>query len=247
MGYQKKITVEVCCGSVEDCIVAQKCKADRIELNYALELDGLTPSIATLRRAKELVNIPIYCMVRPRGFGFYYSEEHFQVMKMEAKDLLENGADGIVFGFLDEKGEIDQKRTMEMVQMIHPKKAIFHKAIDYTKDLFASIEQLIECGVDRVLTSGQGSTPNIQILRELQERYGNQIEILIGGGVREHNVEEIIKKTGVCQIHTSAKSQKIDSSIANTELGREACRYFVTDDSLLQKIIDKVRAIEEGV
>ena len=210
------VLVEVCCGSVDDCIVAAQGGADRIELNHALELDGMTPSTATLRRAKEVVDIPICCMVRPRAFGFCYSEELFRVMKMEAEDLLENGADGIVFGFLHEDATIDVERTKEMVQLIHPKEAIFHKAFDCTEDLFESMQILIDCGVDRVLTSAKGSSPDIEMLRKLNEAFGQQIEILPGGGVRSHNVVEIVERTGLNQVHTSAK-HTVPHSFAATD------------------------------
>ena len=94
----KKI-VEICCGSYEDSLVAFKAKADRIELNSALYLGGLTPSIGTLRMVKRVVDIPVVTMVRNRGAGFCYSEESYEVMKEDARILLENGSDGLVFGF----------------------------------------------------------------------------------------------------------------------------------------------------
>ncbi len=210
------ILVEVCCGSVEDCITAQQCNADRIELNHALEMGGMTPSTATLRHAKKAVDIPICCMVRPRGFGFYYSEITYQVMLQEAKDLLEAGADGIVFGFLNEDSTIDVKRTKEMVQLIKPKEAIFHKAFDATEDLENSIQILIECGIDRILTSGGSVYPDIEDgckkLGYLQEKYGDKIQILPGGGVREHNVLEILNLTKANQIHMTAKHLVLDPS-----------------------------------
>lgn len=240
---EQKVIVEVCCGSVDDCVVAARCGADRIELNHALELDGMTPSTATLRRAKELVDLPICCMVRPRGFGFCYSEEHYRVMKMEAEDLLKAGADGIVFGFLKEDSSIDVERTKEMVELVHPKEAIFHKAFDATEDLEASLQILIDCGVDRVLTSAKGSSPDIPMLKFLQEKYGDQIQLLPGGGVREHNVNEIVRETGIYQIHTSAKHMVLDPSTWNTSNNKDtrAHSYAATSEEALTAIIKKTK------
>lgn len=234
------VLVEVCCGSVDDCVVAARGGADRIELNHALELDGMTPSTASLQRAKELVDIPICCMVRPRGFGFCYSEELFQVMQMEAKNLLDEGADGIVFGYLHADGTIDVERTKKMVELIHPKEAVFHKAFDYTEDLFASMQILIDCGADRVLTSAKGSSPDIPVLKQLQEKFGNQIEILPGGGIRAHNVAQVVEGTGIHQVHTSAKHMVLDSSTRRFSLAKDERlhSYAAVDAKKLQELMD---------
>ena len=95
-----KITLEICCGSLEDAKAAQAGGADRIELNSALYLGGLTPSLASLIMVKEQCTIPVAAMVRPRGGGFCYSDDEFAVMLKDAEILMKNGADGIVFGFL---------------------------------------------------------------------------------------------------------------------------------------------------
>lgn len=239
------VLVEVCCGSVDDCITAMKGGADRIELNHALELDGMTPSTATLKRAKELVNLPICCMVRPRGYGFCYSEELFQVMKMEAKELLDAGADGIVFGFLHEDGTIDVERTKEMVEWIHPKEAIFHKAFDYTEDLFISMQTLVDCKVDRVLTSAKGMTPNLEVLKQLNEQFGDQIEILPGGGVRANNVVDVVEQTGLYQVHTSAKHTVVDPSTQrfSEQKDEKYHSYVAVDAEKLQEMMNALQKV----
>lgn len=246
----KKITIEVCCGSVDDCIIAQDCGADRIELNHALELGGMTPSIATVKKVKEMVTIPICAMVRPRGFGFCYSNMYYEVMKMEAKDLIDAGVDGIVFGFLHEDGTIDVERTKEMVQIIHPKTAVFHKAFDSTPDLEIAIQQLIDCGIDRILTSGGAIYPDIEegckILANLQEKYGDKIEILPGGGVREHNVESILAITKASQIHMTAKHTVLDTSTMHhgtSDNSKENHSYIATQKEQLSAIISKIKNI----
>lgn len=242
------ILVEVCCGSVDDCIVAQNCHADRIELNHALEMGGMTPSIATLKQAKKKVNIPLCCMVRPRGFGFCYSEQYYEVMLQEAKDLLAAGADGIVFGFLNEDSTINVERTKEMVSLIKPKEAIFHKAFDSTPDLEKSIQILIECGIDRILTSGGASYPDIEegclLLGKLQKKYGDKIQILPGGGVRDHNVNQILALTQANQIHMTAKHTVLDPSTqyyGTTDHSVASHSYIATEETQLKAIMNQIK------
>ena len=211
-----KITLEICCGSLEDAKAAQAGGADRIELNSALYLGGLTPSLATLLLVKEQCTIPVAAMVRPRGGGFCYSDDEFTVMLKDAEILMKNGADGIVFGFLNEDTTIDATRTNQMAKLIksYGKEVIFHKAFDKTPDKTAACETLIECQVDRILTSGGENYPHIEkgfeLLKSLIEKYNDQITILVGGGVRAHNVHNILESTNCTQIHMTAKEMAND-------------------------------------
>lgn len=209
-----QVTFEVCCGSVEDCVCAQEGGADRIELNSALFLGGLTPTTAVLKLAKEKVSIPIVCMVRPRGAGFCYNELEVETMFLEAQQLLEQGASGLAFGFLNEDATIDEKNTKRMVELIHSysREAVFHRAFDCVKDPFTSIETLISLSVDRILTSGLEPTApaGSALLKQLQENYGAKIEILAGCGIRSNNVLELIQETKVKQVHSSARVWRKD-------------------------------------
>ena len=153
----QKITFEVCAGSYQDCLAAEKGGADRVELNSALSVGGLTPSLISLMRAKKETSIKIVCMVRPRAGGFCYDETEAQLMLEEAELLLEHGADGIAFGFLKADRTVDAEKTKKMVELIHAKggEAVFHRAFDVTPEPAKAIETMIDCGVDRLLTSGQ--------------------------------------------------------------------------------------------
>lgn len=203
------IKIEICCGGYEDCLTALKYPIDRIELNSALELGGLTPTIATLRNIKKITDIPICCMVRNRGGDFNYSDKEFELMYEEGQILLENGADGLVFGFLTDNNEVDKEKTYKMTELAHKysKQAIFHKAFDET-NMLAEINNLISLGIDRILTSGGLNYPDIMkganILKKLNDEYSKQIEILPGGGVRKENIVSLLEKTGIKQVHMSA-------------------------------------------
>ena len=209
-----EIIVEVCTGGYTDCMAAAKGGAQRVELNSALSVGGLTPSTAVLKRVKRETDLKVICMVRPRAAGFCYDETEFSIMMDEAKELLDAGADGIAFGFLHEDAAIHLPYTKAMIKLIHQygKEAVFHRAFDVVKDPVKAMEQLIECGVDRLLTSGQqaAAMEGAALIRTLQQRYGDQIEILAGSGVNEGNVKTLLEMTGICQVHSSCKAYQKD-------------------------------------
>lgn len=206
--------IEICCGSYEDALNAYRGGAKRIELNSALHLGGLTPSIGSLKLTKKNTDLKVICMVRPRGAGFCYSEVEFVQMMVEAKDLLENGADGLAFGFLLENHEIDIERTKQMVDLIksYQKEAVFHRAYDCVNDPYSSIETLIDLKIDRLLTSGlqAKAMDGKELIKELQAKYGDKIELLAGSGVNASNGQEMILSTGIDQIHSSCKDWQND-------------------------------------
>lgn len=210
------ITLEICCGSAMDAMAAEQGGADRIELNSALSLGGLTPDIGSLLLCREKVKIPIIAMVRPRAGGFCYKTEEYEAMKRSAQVMLEAGADGLAFGFLNEDRTIDEERTVQMTKLVHSygKEAVFHRAFDASLALDEAIEQLIRAGIDRVLTSGGEATAleGAVCLSHLQKCYGDEIEILAGSGVRSSNVLSLLDKTNVSQIHSSCQKFAADGT-----------------------------------
>lgn len=201
--------LEICCGSVSDALNAEAGGASRIELNSALSLGGLTPDIGSLILCKEKLEIPVIAMLRPRGGGFCYTDEEYQTMKKSAECLLQAGADGLAFGFLNKEKEVEFTRTKELVEMIHSfgKEAVFHRAFDCVISFEDAVESLMEAKVDRILTSGGEETAwkGADCLCNLQMQYGKQIEILAGSGIRSDNVAELLNKTGVRQVHSSCR------------------------------------------
>lgn len=201
--------IEICCGSYYDALQSYKGGAKRIELNSALHLGGLTPSLASLIMTKQNTKLKVICMVRPRGGGFAYNKEDVEVMFEDAKILMENGADGLAFGFLKEDATLDRELTKAMVDLIHKYKgeAVFHRAFDCVKNADETIEALIEIGVDRILTSGLQAKAwdGREMLAYLQEKYGDEIELLAGSGVNDTNVAMLMKETGISQVHSSCK------------------------------------------
>ena len=211
------ITIETCCGSYEDVIASKAAGVHRAELNSALFLGGLTPSLGNFLLARQLGGIEILPMIRPRSAGFNYSDAEYQTMICDAELFVKHGADGIVFGFLHADGTVDAERTSNFVRIAAGRAAVFHRAFDLTPDPFAALETLIKCGVTRVLTSGQApSAPEgLEVIKALVEKAKGRIEILPGAGIRPTNVAHIISYTKVTQVHFSAMTQRHEPSASN--------------------------------
>lgn len=234
------VTLEICCGSADDAIQAALGGADRIELNSCLAQGGLTPSLGTLLTVKERIHLPVMAMVRPRGGGFCYTEGEMDCIRQDARLLLDAGADGLVFGFLQPNGQVDEHRTRELVALCGDKTSVFHRAIDVTPDWRQALEALIRLGVKRVLTSGQAATApeGAQTLRAMQDFVSGAIEILPGAGVRLENATRLLSITGCNQLHLSCQRTVMDATAQNnrgihfhaTSAAPEDC-YTMTDAS----------------
>ncbi|MBR1606522.1 MAG: copper homeostasis protein CutC [Clostridia bacterium] len=211
------ILLEICCGSADDVIEAERGGANRVELNSNLFQGGLTPTVGTLRVVKQRVHIPVMTMVRPRAGGFCYTEAEYAVAQADARVLLENGADGLVFGFLHEDGTVDVERTRELVKIAEGRPCVFHRALDVVPDWKRALDQLISLGVTRVLTSGQQSDVffALDTIREMIEYADGAIEILPGAGITLQNVDKVVAATGCTQVHLAKHRALPDPSVNN--------------------------------
>jgi len=206
----KKILFEACVDSLESSIAAQEGGADRVELCADLLEGGTTPSAGTIDLVCKKVNIPVMVMIRPRGGDFCYSNYEFEIMKRDVELVKQYGISGVVFGILNEDGTIDKARIKELIQLARPLKITFHRAFDMTRDPLEALDDLIELGIERVLTSGQEITAvdGIETLKRLVERSGNKIIIMPCSGINENNAAKIISDCGVKEIHASARTRK---------------------------------------
>ena len=239
--------LEVCCGSYYDCLMAQKGGAKRVELNNALYLGGLTPSLATLCLVKQNTNLEVICMVRPRGAGFCYNDIEFETMLYDAKILLDHSADGIAFGCLNDDFTINETQTKIMVDLIksYNKQAIFHRAFDCVNDPIKSVETLIELKVNRILTSGLKShaIDGIELLKELNYKFNKNIEFVIASGVNKDNALHLIEYTKINQIHSSCKAWINDNTTSNNDVSYHYHKnkdYDVCDYLLVKDIIQSI-------
>ena len=210
------ILLEIAIATVEDALAAQAGGADRLELNAALALGGLTPSLATLIEIKRTVSLPILAMIRPRPGGFCYSDADFRVVRRDIDLSLAHGVDGLVFGVLTEDGCVDGPRCRELIRQAGDKPVVFHRAFDVTPDPFVALEQLIDLGVRRILTSGQETSAynGAAMIAELIHRASGRIEILPAAGINRFTVADVVARTGCTQVHASLRSRRRDGSTA---------------------------------
>ena len=183
--------IEVCAESYEYAMKAEKAGADRIELCKDLHLDGLTPNYETAKKTIDSLNIPVFILIRPREGDFIFSDEEFELMKYDIIKFKEMGCKGIVSGVLNSDNSIDLKRTNELVQLSRPLDFTFHRAFDIVKNPLDEIENLIEIGVNRILTSGQEKTAikGIKLLKKFKAKSINRISIMPGGGICLENFD----------------------------------------------------------
>jgi copper homeostasis protein len=148
---------EVCIDSVEGALAAQQGGAQRVELCDNLVEGGTTPSIGTIEVACRSASLGVNVMIRPRGGDFVYSDLEMDVMKADILAAKKCGANGVVFGLLKPNGRIDKPRTRELIELARPMSVTFHRAFDLCRDPGEGLDDLIELGVDRLLTSGQNA------------------------------------------------------------------------------------------
>jgi copper homeostasis protein len=211
-----RVLLELAVASVEDAETAAAGGADRLELNAAITLGGLTPSLGMLVEVRAAVELPLMVMLRPRRGGFCYSEREYRVLRRDLDLAVKNGADGLVFGALTAEGKVDGDRCRQLVKACGKREAVFHRAFDVTPDPFAALEQLIDLGFRRVMTSGQEENAYYGAARiaEVVARAAGRIEVLPAGGINRFNVADVLARTGCTQIHASLQRSRVDPSTA---------------------------------
>lgn len=188
--------------------------ANRIELCGAGE-GGLTPSLALVGALSQSLGVPVHAMVRPRASDFVYDDTDFAKMCLAIPRMRTHGARGVVFGVLRADGQLDIERMRELVQLADGMRVVCHRAFDSTPNADEALEQLIELGVHEVLTSGHAPTAleGAAVLKRHVERAARRIVILAGGGVRPHNVKQLVTQTGVQQVHARATDAQVIAGI----------------------------------
>ncbi len=203
MAYRFEVAVD----SLESALTAQDCGADRVEFCADLGSGGITPSLGAVQLALERLQIPIHVMIRPRRGDFLYTEAEFEAMRRDIELVKSAGAHGVVFGILLADGGVDIERTSTLVETARPLSVTFHRAFDMCRDPRATLSQLIDMGVDTLLTSGQAETAaeGIPLIAELVARAEGRIEIMPGAGINPGNIGRIAEATGARSFHFSGK------------------------------------------
>lgn len=239
-----KILLEVCADSVESALIAQKGGANRIEFCDNLVEGGTTPSYGQIKLLRELLDIKLYVLIRPRGGDFLYSDIEFKVMKSDIEFCGEMNCDGVVIGMLNADGSVDMERCRELAGIAekYSMGITFHRAFDRSNDLFISMNDAIELGCERILTSGgkNSALEGADIISELIKKAEDRIVIMPGAGVTPENAEELIKRTGLKELHGTFRNRVMGNMVyRNNELGstEEEYSYCRTDINKVEKVI----------
>lgn len=200
--------IEACVDSYSSALSAQVGGADRVELCDNLADGGTTQSHGVLELALERLAIPVFPIIRPRGGSFCYSVDEMAVMERDVKHAAELGAPGMVIGALTRSGEVDEKTVHRLQALAEDCVFTFHRAFDVCRDPHQALETLIRLGVQRVLTSGQRATAweGRALIAELVKQAGNRIVIMAGGDVDEGNAADLVRETGVQEVHVRGTS-----------------------------------------
>ncbi len=242
---------EICTNSVESCVEAQKGGANRVELCAGIVEGGTTPSYGKIITARELLDIKLHVIIRPRGGDFLYNELEARTMERDIQLAKEAGADGVVIGCLTPEGDIDVPLAKRLVSVAEGMSVTFHRAFDVCRDPFTALEQIIELGCNRILTSGQQPTvvQGLSRLKELIEKAANRIIILPGSGINESNIARIANETGAREFHFSARENRQSGMIyRNTDIpmssipGHDEFLQSVTNAEKVRRTINALQS-----
>ena len=206
---EETFVLEIATSDFETTKSAVKGGADRIELCANLNEGGTTPCYGTIYQCRERFDVLLYPIIRPRGGDFLYTDDEYEIMLHDVKLCKQLGCDGIVIGLLNKDGAIDKKRTAALIEIAYPMGVTFHRAFDRCRNPLEAMEQLIEIGCERILTSGQQPTVNegMELITELNKIADHRIIIMPGSGVRLGNIKLLAEKTGCKEFHSSLRSR----------------------------------------
>ena len=200
----RKCLLEISVEALESALAAERGGADRIELCGDLSLGGVTPGADLMRTTRAQVRIPIFSMVRPRAGDFVYSSAEFAEMKRSVVGAKEDGMDGVVLGVLTKEHRVDVERTRELVELAKSLPVTYHRAFDESADLQQALEDVIQSGAKKILTSGgaRSAQEGVAVLAELLEAAAERIVIMPGAGISGVNIVEVAQRTRACEFHS---------------------------------------------
>jgi copper homeostasis protein len=199
------MVLEIACFNLESFLIAQKVGAHRIELCENYSVGGITPDKNLILEARQLLKTDLFIMIRPRPGNFDYTVSEFEQMKEQILFCKQNNCNGVVFGILTKENKVDIHRSKELVELAKPIQCTFHRAFDEIENAEQALEDVIDCGFTRILTSGKEHTAleGISLITHLTERSKKRIIIMPGGGIRSSNISKF-KNTGATEFHSAA-------------------------------------------
>ena len=245
--FARSSGLEVCANGYESALNAQTGGAIRVEFCDNLAEGGTTPSYGQLALAKKNLSIEIWPIIRPRGGDFLCSELEFELMKEDISACKSLNCDGIVIGILKADGTIDKQRCAELIELAKPLPVAFHRAFDMSNNMEQALEDLIELGVVRVLSSGgaKSAITGADKLAELIRLANGRIAIMPGAGIHKDNICTLISATGATQFHASAKSlvaSKMEFRNAETKMGsiEDEYQYELTSVEQVEALVEVI-------
>jgi len=250
------VQLEVCANSVASALAAQKGGAVRVELCENLSEGGTTPSYGEILVSRKLLHIKLYVLIRPRGGDFLYTDDEYNIMVEDVEHAIGSGCDGIVIGILNEDGTVDRERCGKLVRMakLMGVGVTFHRAFDMCRDMDQALEDIIDLGCERILTSGGKSTAmeGFRVISGLIERARGRIVIMPGSGINDHNVGDLVRFTGATEVHASArlrvksKMEYKNDRIVMGDSYNDEYMHSQTDATVVENIITAANAANPG-
>lgn len=234
-----KAILEVCAFNLQSCVIAEKAGAYRVELCDNPVEGGTTPSYGTIKRTRERISIKLYPILRPRCGNYYYDEDEIEILKQDIAVCRELGCDGISIGVQKINGEIDIERLKEFVELAGPMGVTCNRAFDATPDPFQALEDIIEAGCERILTSGQlsGAPEAGELLGKLVKQAGDRIIIMPGAGIRASNIKQLMEESGAKEYHGSVRKATVNPMSFSNPLVTDFGNVYLPDEEELRGIL----------
>jgi copper homeostasis protein len=242
--------IEICVDSVAGALAAERGGADRVELCDNFWEGGTTPSAGCIKLARQNLRIGLHVIIRPRGGDFLYHELELAVMGEDVQMAKALGADGVVIGCLTAAGDLDAPGIERLMELARPMNVTFHRAFDMCREPRQGLEDLIQLGIDRVLTSGQEASclEGLELIAELRQQAADRIIVMPGGGLTPRNVRQIVAATGVSEVHLSARSD-VESGMQfrnsrcfmGGTLRPPEFAWKSTDESTVRSVVESLR------
>ena len=241
--------LEVCAGSVQSVVAARDGGAARVELCSALEIGGITPSIGMITEARRVEGIALNVLIRPRGGDFLYNESEVATMEQDIIQARDLGVDGVVIGALTAHGDIDAAVCRRLIKAAGEMSITFHRAFDMAREPQKALNDIIELGCHRILTSGQAASAfaGISLIRQLVKAADGRIIIMPGCGVNANNATAILNETGCVEIHASARSS-VNSLMQYRHQGvnmgnsdNDEFAHMESDTDIVRQIVDAIK------
>ena len=207
MNTTKKAVLEVCAFHIDSCLIAEQAGAVRVELCDNPIEGGTTPSYGTIKQVREKISIRLYPILRPRSGNYFYSDAEFAILKDDIQMCKQLGCDGISVGIQTIDAEIDTERLKRIVDWAGPMGVTCNRVFDCAPDPFKALEEIISCGCERILTSGQktAAPDAAALLAKLVAQAGDRISIMPGAGIKSSNVAQLQAACGATEFHASAR------------------------------------------